>query len=181
MNEFICCDYSRTLPHQIVIKFGAASDHRLNLGSKCRHSKRLCSRFFKLHLHPPSGGGGASVNHRRSPGVKFSSPHMRPWETSQTNQDYTFRDHFFSCWLEKCVSKEFGLAAHDEEFRCFLQSRKLVGRLCFFSTVEDCSEFLKEALMEETWSEWSLFCSVSKAKSYISTFGVFRHITNWVL
>ncbi len=32
MNEFICCDYSRALPHQTVIKFSAASDHRLNLG-----------------------------------------------------------------------------------------------------------------------------------------------------
>ena len=85
-----------------------------------------------------------------------SSPDIRPWQTSRTNQDFTFRDHFFSPWLEKCVSKEFGLAAHNEELRCFLQSRKLVGRLCFFSTVEDCSVFLEETLMEETCSEWSL-------------------------
>ena len=55
-----------------------------------------------------------------------SSADVRLWETSRTNQDFTFRDHFFSCWLEECVSKEFGLAAHDEELRCFLQSRKLV-------------------------------------------------------
>ncbi len=34
LNEFICCDYSRALLHQIVFKFGVASDHRLSLGFK---------------------------------------------------------------------------------------------------------------------------------------------------
>ena len=30
-------------------------------------------------------------------------------------QDYTFRDHFYSSELERCVSKVFGLATHDDE------------------------------------------------------------------
>ena len=51
----------------------------------------------------------------------------------QWSQDYTFRDHFYSFWLEKCVSKVFGLANHDEELVILLPERE-AGREIWFSS-----------------------------------------------
>lgn len=97
---------------------------------------------------------------------KLSSPDMKAWDRWKHIRLY-FQGSFLQLLTEKWVSKEFGLSAHDEELRCFLQSRKLVGRFYFLSTDEDCSEFLWDS--DEGDMSW-VVCLFWENKRFFSCF-----------
>ena len=80
----------------------------------------------------------------------------------QWSQDYTFRDHFYSFWLEKCVSKVFGLANHDDEsWYSLLSVKRIENNDSFhtFSVIDDRSLLPCGVLRKGIWSEWLLFVS----------------------
>ena len=79
--------------------------------------------------------------------TRCQSSCLQTWDPKKmkAQPDCTLTGHL----SQKCVSNEFGLTTCNKELRCFLPSRRLVGKFGFFSTDEDCQEFL-------WWRKWEL-------------------------
>ena len=94
------------------------------------------------------------------PSMRWISVWMGSCPHTLSHQGHTFRDHFYSLWLEKYRTKVIGYSSHDEESWCSLQSVKLAAStdlVQMLVAVDDRSWLLSVARRQGTWSEWSCF------------------------